>query len=122
MMHSYLIFRFNSDSVAAKKDKITDKTKWDKYVRTKDKERVVIFANHMDKLNQDIDEMERILDHEAKVKGIVDDMKSTKQKQVQSNTIRKYPYLVKLQQKREESSPLRRRLREPISPRQWDNG
>jgi hypothetical protein len=76
----------------------------------------------MDKLNQDIDEMEKILDHKAKVKGIVDDMKYTKQKQVQSNTIRKYPCLVKLQQKREESSPLRRRLREPISPRQWDNG
>ena len=78
------------------------------------------FTNHMGSVTQDIDEMEKFIDHEAKVKGIVDDVKSTKQKQVQSNTIRKYPYLVKLQQKREESSPLRRRPREPISPRQWD--
>ena len=60
----------------------------------------MIFANHMDKLNQDIDEMEKLLDHEAKVKGIVNDMKSTNQKRVQSNTIRKYPCLVKLQQKK----------------------
>jgi hypothetical protein len=91
MMHSYLICRFNSDSVAAKKDKITDKTKWDKYVRTKDKERVMRFTNHMGSVTQDIDEMEKFIDHEAKVKGIVNDMKSTNQKQVQSNTIRKYP-------------------------------
>jgi hypothetical protein len=86
MMHSYLIYRFNSDSVAAKKAKILDKTKWDKYVRTKYKERVVRFANHMDKLNQDIDEMETFLDHEAKVKGIVDNMKSTKQRNESSQT------------------------------------
>ena len=34
----------------------------------------------MDKLVKDIDEMEKLADHEAKLKGIIDDIKSTKTK------------------------------------------
>ena len=66
--------------MAVKKATIIDKTKGDKYVRTKEKEHVIGFANHMDKFSKDIDEIEKLTDHKAKVKGIVDDMKSTKTK------------------------------------------
>ena len=38
------------------------------------------FANHMDKVAKDIDETENLINYEAKVKGSVDDMKSTKSK------------------------------------------
>ena len=57
---------------------MTDKTKQDKYVQTQDKERVMGVANYMDKFVKDIDEMQKLADRRAKVKGIVDDMEFMK--------------------------------------------
>ena len=75
MAHSYLIRRYNVDSVAKKK--IRDKTKRNKAVRTKDKERVHGFANYMDGFPEEVVELEKLTDHKKKLGGIVADMKST---------------------------------------------
>ena len=80
MIHSYLVRRYNVASVVAKKAKTNDKTKREKVVQTKDKERIMGFADYMDEFDQGISKMESVRGYEEKVKEIVDDMKSTKNK------------------------------------------
>ena len=76
MMHSYLIRRYNVDSVAKKKEKIRDKTKRDKAVRAKDKEHVLGFANYIDGFDEGVVKLEKLPDHKGQLGGIVADMKS----------------------------------------------
>ena len=60
MIHSYLVRQYNVASVVAKKAKINNKTKRDKVVWTKDKERIMGFANYMDKFEHGISKMESV--------------------------------------------------------------
>ena len=52
------------DSVAKKKEKIRDKTKRDKAVWTKDKERVLGFTNYMEKFAEGVVKLEKLPDHD----------------------------------------------------------
>ena len=65
------------------------KTKRDKAVWTKDTERVLGFANYMDKFAEGVVELEKLPDHEEKIGGIVADMKSTNTKTSAIKNIRK---------------------------------
>jgi hypothetical protein len=85
-MRSYLICQFNANLVTAKKAN----TKRDNYMQAKEQDHTMGFANYMDKFSNNIYEMENLPDHNAKVEGTVDNMKSTQQReQVQLITIRK---------------------------------
>jgi hypothetical protein len=80
IINYFIIHRFNVRLVAEKKAKITNEATRVNVVQIKYKERIMGFAGYIDNFGKGIVEMETLSGHEAKMKGIVDKMKSTKSK------------------------------------------
>ena len=80
MLHSYFIRRFNEKSLSAKRAKIEDKEKRDKCQRTKDKERILGFADHMDEVHSRLEVLEKEATYRERFSGVLADLMSTTNK------------------------------------------
>ena len=95
LLHSFIIKRFNRESLAAKRASISDKVMRKKAQRMKDAERVQGLADFMDELVHDIEILKCAPDFKAKHKEVVSEMKSNDKKQSNIDHDKKIENMVK---------------------------